>query len=114
MSLLDTKNLSPRFLSLLTASIVAIANALLSLALNPAGSRRVPIRGEPGMRMPCHSLRREIAPKSWQVHDTDVPRGLSTRDIRPHGGGAVHKRRWERAAGAGPCRVDTTPRLPVG
>ena len=36
MSLLNTKNLSPRFLSLITASIVAVANALLSLALRPA------------------------------------------------------------------------------
>jgi two-component system phosphate regulon sensor histidine kinase PhoR len=36
MSFLDTKNLSPRFLSLITASIVAIANSLLSLALDPA------------------------------------------------------------------------------
>ena len=36
MSLLDTKNLSPRYLSFITASIVAIVNALLSLALQPA------------------------------------------------------------------------------
>ena len=36
MSLLDTKNLSPRYLSFITASIVALANALLSLALQPA------------------------------------------------------------------------------
>lgn len=35
MSVLDTKNLSPRFLSLLTASIVAAANTLLSLLLKP-------------------------------------------------------------------------------
>ncbi len=36
MSLLETKNLSPRFLALITASIVAAANALLSLLLDPA------------------------------------------------------------------------------
>jgi two-component system phosphate regulon sensor histidine kinase PhoR len=35
MSILDTKNLSPRYLSLITASIIALANALLSLALQP-------------------------------------------------------------------------------
>lgn len=35
MSFLDTKNLSPRFLSLITASVVAAANTLLSLLLRP-------------------------------------------------------------------------------
>ncbi len=35
MAVLDTKNLSPRFLSLLTASIVAAANTALSLLLKP-------------------------------------------------------------------------------
>ena len=35
MSFLDTKNLSPRFLSSITAGIVAIANSLLSILVNP-------------------------------------------------------------------------------
>jgi two-component system phosphate regulon sensor histidine kinase PhoR len=35
MSLIDTKNISPRFLSLITATIIALTNALLSLALRP-------------------------------------------------------------------------------
>ena len=35
MSVLDTKNLSPRLLSSITALIIAIANALLSLLLHP-------------------------------------------------------------------------------
>lgn len=35
MSILDTKNLSPRYLSLITACIIALANALLSLVLQP-------------------------------------------------------------------------------
>jgi len=36
MSFLDTKNISPRFLSFVTASIVAAVNAILSLFLHPA------------------------------------------------------------------------------
>src|SRR6476620_655883 len=36
MSLTDTKNISPRFVSLITATIIALTNALLSLALHPA------------------------------------------------------------------------------
>lgn len=35
MSFLDTKNLSPRLLSFITASVVAIANSILSLLLHP-------------------------------------------------------------------------------
>ncbi len=36
MALLDTKNLSPRFLSFITATIIAVVNVLLSLSLHPA------------------------------------------------------------------------------
>ena len=34
MSVLDTKNLSPRLLSFITAALIALANALLSLLLH--------------------------------------------------------------------------------